>query len=88
MRTSSYSIFDFLKDCRGNWRNAVFIPCEACGKPCPNQRRGSLLTADAEGGPRAVCVSRFEAATGQRVEAPTASASSADPPLRRYSSLT
>lgn len=68
MRTSPYSIFDFLKDCRGNWRNAVFIPCEACDHPCSNQRRGSLLTADADGHPRAVCVSRFEAATGQRVE--------------------
>ena len=68
MSKSSYSIFDFLKDCRGNWRNAVFIPCGACGHPCANQRRGCLLTADAGGRPRAVCVSRFEAVTGQRVE--------------------
>ena len=70
MRTSSYSIFDFLKDCRGNWRNAVFIPCEACGKPCPNQRRCSLLSGVAGGLPRAVCVSPFEVATRQTVGGP------------------
>ena len=70
MRKSSYSIFDFLKDCQGNWRNTVFILCRSCGHPCANQRRGCLLTADAEGRPRAICVSRFEAATGQRVEGP------------------
>ena len=70
MRKTSYCIFDFLKDCRGNWRNAVFVPCEPCRYPCANDRRGCLLVSDMEGHPRAVSVSRFEAITGQKVEGP------------------
>lgn len=68
MSKSSYSIFSLLKDCRGNWRNAIFIPCEPCRNPYANQRQGCLLAADSEGRARVVCVSRFEAVTGQKVE--------------------
>ena len=68
MSKSSYSIFDFLKDCRGNWRNAIFIPCSPCRHPCTNQYQGCLLVADDQGRPRVVCVSRFEGVTGQKVE--------------------
>ena len=70
MSKTSYSIFDFLKDCRGNWRNAIFIPCEPCKHPCSNDRQGCLLVSDAEGHPHAICINRFEAITGQRVEGP------------------
>lgn len=68
MRTSTYSIFDFLKNCAGNWCNAVYIPCGFCLHPCRAEQRGALLTADSYGRPRAISVVRYEAVTGQRVD--------------------
>ncbi len=68
MSTSIYSIFDFLKNCGGNWCNAVYIPCGFCLHPCRAEQRGALLTADSDGRPRAISVVRYEAVTGQRVD--------------------
>lgn len=67
MSTSTYSIFDFLKNCGGNWRNAVYIPCGFCFHPCRADQRGALLTADSYGRPRAVSVAWYEAVTGQQI---------------------
>lgn len=68
MKTSSYSIFDFLEHCGGNWRNTVYVPCGCCFHPCRAECRGCLLTADMDGRPMAISVTRFEAITGQRVD--------------------
>nr|WP_326184424.1 hypothetical protein [uncultured Oscillibacter sp.] len=68
MTTTSYSICDFLTACRGNWRNAIFIPCTPCGHACKNGRKGCLLTTDSSGRIRVVRVHRFEAATGQKID--------------------
>lgn len=68
MKTSSYSIFDFLEHCGGNWRNTVYVPCGCCFHPCRAKCRGCLLTADMDGRPMAISVTRFEAITGQRVD--------------------
>lgn len=68
MTTTSYSIYDFLTACRGNWRNAIFIPCAPCGHPCENIRKGCLLTADHRGCLRMVGVHRVETAIGQKID--------------------
>lgn len=68
MKTSSYSIFDFLEACGGNWRNTVYVSCEYCYHPCKAECRGCLLTADMQGRPMAISLKRFEAITGWKVD--------------------
>lgn len=68
MTTTSYSLYDFLTVCRGNWRNAIFIPCAPCERPCENGRKGFLLAADHSGHIRVVGVHRFEIVTGQKID--------------------
>lgn len=64
----TYHLYDFLSSCGGNWRNAVYLTCGSCSHPCKNQRAGCLLTADSQGRPLIVCVSRFEILTGQKID--------------------
>ena len=68
MSTNTYSIFDFLKNCGGNWRNTLYIPCGVCIHPCRSKQRGALVTADSYGRPQAISVVRYEAITGQRID--------------------
>lgn len=68
MSTNIYSIFDFLKNCGGNWRNTLYIPCGGCIHPCKAEQRGALVTADSYGRPQAISVARYEAITGQRID--------------------
>lgn len=68
MSTNTYSIFDFLKNCGGNWRNTLYVPCGVCIHPCRAQQRGALVTADGYGRPQAISVARYEAITGQRID--------------------
>ena len=68
MSTNTYSIFDFLKNCSGNWRNALYVPCGVCIHPCRAKQRGVLVTADGYGRPQAISVVRYEAITGQRID--------------------
>lgn len=68
MCASSYSIFDFLRNCGGNWRNTLYVPCGVCIHPCRAKQRGALVTADGYGRPHAISVARYEAITGQRVD--------------------
>lgn len=68
MTTTSYSLYDFLTACRGNWRNAIFIPCVPCEHACKNGRKGYLLTADHSGRLRVVSIHRFETVTGQKID--------------------
>ena len=63
MSTNTYSIFDFLKNCGGNWRNTLYVPCGVCIHPCRAQQRGALVTADGYGRPQAISVARYEAIT-------------------------
>lgn len=68
VRTNSYSIFDFLRSCGGDWRNTLYIPCGVCIHPCRAKQRGVLMTADSYGRPQAISVARYEAITGQRID--------------------
>ena len=64
----TYSMYDFLSSCGGNWRNAIFVSCSPCRHPCRNIRAGFLLTACSEGTPLVVCVQRFEGLSGQKID--------------------
>ena len=64
----TYSIFDFLRNCSGNWRNTLYVPCGFCSHPCRAKQRGVLVTADGYGRPQAISVVRYEAITGQRID--------------------
>ena len=64
----TYSIFDFLRNCSGNWRNTLYVPCGLCSHPCAAKQRGVLVTADGYGRPQAISVVRYEAITGQRID--------------------
>ena len=68
MSTNTYSIFDFLRSCGGDWRNTLYVPCGVCIHPCRAKQRGVLVTGDGYGRPRAISVSRYEAITGQRID--------------------
>lgn len=68
MIKSSYSIFDFLKNCGGSWMSTIYVPCGSCPEPCQAAQRGVLLIADRDGRPRAISVARYEKITGQRVD--------------------
>ena len=81
MSTNTYSIFDFLKNCSGNWRNALYVPCGVCIHPCRAKQRGVLVTADGYGRPQAISVVRYEAITGQRIDPDECVG-----PLRQYAS--
>lgn len=67
MTTTSYSLFDFLSGCGGNWRNAVFVPCAPCAHPCKAGGCGCLLSADSQGHPILLTVHHYEILTGQKV---------------------
>ena len=58
----------FLSCCGGNWRNAMFLPCDPCCQPCERRHAGHLLTADRDGKPVVFPVHRLEAALGRRIE--------------------
>ena len=64
----TYSIFDFLRNCSGNWRNTLYVPCGVYIHPCRAKQRGVLVTADGYGRPQAISVVRSEAITGQRID--------------------
>lgn len=68
MGTNACSIFDFLRNCGGNWRNSLYVPCGVCIHPCMARQRGVLVTADGYGRPQAISVARYEAITGQRID--------------------
>lgn len=67
MTTISYSLYDFLSGCAGNWRNAIYIPCASCFHPCQADTPGYLFSADPQGRPVIIAVQHFEQATGQKV---------------------
>ena len=64
----TYSIFDFLRNCSGNWRETLYVSFGFFSPPRRAQQRGVLVTADGYGRPQAISVVRYEAITGQRID--------------------
>lgn len=66
--TTTYSFYDFLSGCGGNWRNAIFLSCASCAHPCASGGSGYLLTSDSMGKPLLLSVNSLEKLIGQRID--------------------
>ena len=49
------NLYELLFSCKGNWRNAIYVPCGPCPHPCKVDRSGCLG------------VREFEEETGERI---------------------
>ena len=36
------NLYELLFSCKGNWRNAIYVPCGPCPHPCKVDRSGCL----------------------------------------------
>lgn len=85
MSTNTYSIFDFLKNCGGNWRNTLYIPCGVCIHPCRSKQRGALVTADSYGRPKPFLWYGMRPSPGSGLIRTNASEPFGSMPLTRFS---
>lgn len=62
-------LYVFLKATKGNWRNAIFIPCSspACPYAKPSGREGFFLSADDLGQPLLVSVEEYRKCSGEPI---------------------
>lgn len=61
------NLYELLFCCKGNWRNAIYIPCGPCPHPCKVDRSGCLTAIRQDGAPLLVGVREFEEGTGERI---------------------
>ena len=61
------NLYELLFSCKGNWRNAIYIPCGPCPHPCKVDRSGCLAAIRQDGTPLLVGVREFEEETGERI---------------------
>lgn len=62
------NVYELLFSCKGNWRNAIYIPCGPCPHPCKVERSGCLAAIRQDGTPLLVGVREFEEETGERID--------------------
>ena len=62
------NLYELLFSCKGNWRNAIYIPCGPCPHPCKVDRSGCLVAIRQDGAPLLVGVREFEEETGERID--------------------
>ena len=62
------NLYELLFSCKGNWRNAIYIPCGSCPHPCKVDRSGCLAAIRQDGAPLLVGVREFEEETGERID--------------------
>lgn len=62
------NLYELLFSCKGNWRNAIYIPCGPCPHPCKVERSGCLAAIRQDGTPLLVGVREFEEETGERID--------------------
>lgn len=62
------NLYELLFSCKGNWRNAIYIPCGPCPHPCKVDRSGCLTAIRQDGAPLLVGVRKFEEETGERID--------------------
>ena len=62
------NLYELLFNCKGNWRNAIYIPCGPCPHPCKVDRSGCLMATRQDGAPLLVSVQDFEKETGERID--------------------
>ena len=61
------NLYELLFSCKGNWRNAIYVPCGPCPHPCKVDCSGCLATIRQDGAPLLVGVREFEEETGERI---------------------
>ena len=62
------NLYELLFSCKGNWRNAIYIPCGPCPHPCKVSRSGCLAAIRQDGTPLLVSIREFEEETGERID--------------------
>ena len=62
------NLYELLFSCKGNWRNAIYVPCGPCPHPCKVDRSGCLAAIRQDGAPLLVGVREFEEETGERID--------------------
>lgn len=62
------NLYELLFSCKGNWRNAIYVPCGPCPHPCKVDRSGCLTAIRQDGAPLLVGVREFEEETGERID--------------------
>ena len=62
------NLYELLFSCKGNWRNAIYVPCGPCPHPCKVDRSGCLAAIRQDGTPLLVGVREFEEETGERID--------------------
>lgn len=62
------NLYELLFSCKGNWRNAIYIPCGPCPHPCKVERSGCLAAIRQDGSPLLVSIRDFEKETGERID--------------------
>ena len=45
------NLYELLFSCKGNWRNAIYVPCGPCPHPCKVDRSGCLAAIRQDGAP-------------------------------------
>ena len=62
------NLYELLFSCKGNWRNAIYVPCGPCPHPCKVDCSGCLTAIRQDGAPLLVGVRKFEEETGERID--------------------
>lgn len=62
------NLYELLFSCKGNWRNAIYVPCGPCPHPCKVDCSGCLAASRQDGAPLLVGVREFEEETGERID--------------------
>lgn len=62
------NLYELLFSCKGNWRNAIYVPCGPCPHPCKVDRSGCLAAIRQDDAPLLVGVREFEEETGERID--------------------
>ena len=62
------NLYELLFSRKGNWRNAIYVPCGPCPHPCKVDRSGCLAAIRKDGAPLLVGVREFEEETGERID--------------------
>ena len=62
------NLYELLFSCKGNWRNAIYVPCGPCPHPCKVDCSGCLAAIRQDGSPLLVSIRDFEKETGERID--------------------
>ena len=62
------NLYELLFSCKGNWRNAIYVPCGPCPHPCKVDCSGCLAAIRQDGTPLLVGVREFKEETGERID--------------------